>query len=326
MPFGIRPSNVRVCHFTTRARARKLNQERRKARRGAGAVRLRFAFLLVLVIALVLGHLKERKLKARRATCGYFQKMVPHEIIEDEDEQWLKVDLHIHTLEDPRDHLDYSAHQLLERARALGFGALAITLHDKVFDEPHVFADAAAMGILLIPAAEMRLEGADVVLLNVRPNEIEGLRTFANLRQLRVRRGPSLFCFAPHPFFVFGGSIGGRLIEEIDCFDAIELCHFHKGWFNLNRRAIRVAARQRKPLLATSDAHRLHAFGAHYTSVPQPREMTVEAVLQALRNGPRRLTSPPSSLQDLLNVFYFVFISHPIRKRRRRGPEHACER
>ncbi len=74
----------------------------------------------------------------------------------------MKLDLHIHTLDDPKDHLDYSAHQLLERARDLGFGALAITLHDKVFDRAEVFADAAEMGILLLQAAEMRLEGADV--------------------------------------------------------------------------------------------------------------------------------------------------------------------
>src|SRR4029077_15967721 len=31
MPFGIRPSNVRVCHFTTRAWRGKLNTHRRKA-------------------------------------------------------------------------------------------------------------------------------------------------------------------------------------------------------------------------------------------------------------------------------------------------------
>src|SRR5256885_15934380 len=86
------------------------------------------------------------------------------------NEDWMKVDLHIHTLDDPKDRLDYSAHQLLERARALGVGALAITLHDKVFDRVDVFADAAAMGILLIPAAEMRLEGSDVGLLNGQPN------------------------------------------------------------------------------------------------------------------------------------------------------------
>ena len=44
------------------------------------------------------------------------------------------------------------------RAR-LGFRVLAITLHDAVFDRKEVFADAAAMGILLIPAVEVRLLG-----------------------------------------------------------------------------------------------------------------------------------------------------------------------
>ena len=33
---------------------------------------------------------------------------------------WVKMDLHIHTLDDPKDAVDYSAHQLLERARTLG--------------------------------------------------------------------------------------------------------------------------------------------------------------------------------------------------------------
>ncbi|HEY3662335.1 MAG TPA: PHP domain-containing protein [Chthoniobacterales bacterium] len=233
-------------------------------------------------------------------------------------DEWIKIDLHIHTLDDPKDRLDYSAHQLLERARELGFGALAITLHDKVFDRAEVFAEAAAMGIVLIQAAEMRIEGADAVLLNVRPNEVENLRTFDDLRQLRARRGESFFCFAPHPFFRLGASIGERLLEEIDCFDAIEICHFHKGLFDLNRRARRVAEIYRKPLLATSDAHRLHAFGGHYTSIPRLPEPTAEAVIQALRTGPLRLTSPSSSWRDLLNVWYFVFIKHPLRRKLRR--------
>src|SRR6202163_1649930 len=85
---------------------------------------------------------------------------------------WIKVDLHIHTLDDPKDALDYSAHELLERARALGFRVLAITLHDAVFDRAEVFADAARMGILLIPAAEVCLQGADVIILNVTSEEI----------------------------------------------------------------------------------------------------------------------------------------------------------
>src|SRR2546430_16436960 len=121
---------------------------------------------------------------------------------------WIKIDLHIHTLDDPKDVIDYSAHQLLERAKQLGFGVLAITLHDAVFDRAEGFADAAAMGLLLLPAAEVRLQGADMILLNVRAEEVARLKHFEDVRQLRTRRGSSIFTFAPHPFYVLGGSIG----------------------------------------------------------------------------------------------------------------------
>src|SRR6266540_6306291 len=211
---------------------------------------------------------------------------------------WIKIDLHIHTLDDPKDAVDYSAHQLLERARLLGFRVLAITLHDAVFERKEVYADAAAMGILLIPAAEVRLQGADVIVLNVTADEIADLKDFDDLRLLRTRRGNSIFTIAAHPFYVFGGSIGSRLFAEIDCFDAIEFCHFHFGPFNPNRRARRVATRFGKPMIATSDAHRLHAFGRHYTSMPMPATLTVENVFAGLRSGPLRLTSPASSPRD----------------------------
>src|SRR6266700_30970 len=167
--------------------------------------------------------------------------------ITSDDKEWIKIDLHIHTLDDPKDAVDYSAHQLLERASLLGFRVLAITLHDAVFDREEVFADAAAMGILLIPAAEVRVCGADVIILNVPGEEIAELKNFDDLRRLRARRGNSIFTIAPHPFYIFGSSIGSRLLTEIDCFDAIEFCHFHKGLFNPNRRAKRVESRFGKP-------------------------------------------------------------------------------
>jgi len=238
-----------------------------------------------------------------------------------EEEGWIKIDLHIHTLDDPKDAVDFSAHQLLERARALGFRALAITLHDAVFDRKEVFADAAAMGILLIPAAEVRLLGADVIVLNVTAEEVAQMKNFDDLRSLRARRGGSIFTIAPHPFYIFGGSIGSRLFAEIDCFDAIEFCHFHIWLFNPNRRAQRVATRFGKPMIATSDAHRLHAFGRHYTSMPMPPALTVENVFAGLRNGPLGLTSPPSSFTDFVSAIYFVFLKHPFRVRRKLAAE-----
>jgi predicted metal-dependent phosphoesterase TrpH len=239
-----------------------------------------------------------------------------------EARDWIKIDLHIHTHDDPKDVIDYSAAQLLERAQSLGFGVLAITLHDAVFDRPEVYDEAMRMGILLIPAAEMRLEGADVILLNVRPEEIVDLRTFADLRALRARRGDSIFTIAPHPFYVLGGSIGSRLFDEIDCFDAIELCHFHNLLLNPNRRAARVAKKFGKPLVATSDAHRLHAFGRHYTSMPRPVYLTIENVFATLRRGPLRLNSPPASIADLASAVYCIFLAHPFRRRHQK-PKRA---
>src|SRR5206468_6781427 len=245
----------------------------------------------------------------------------------EDESDWIKLDLHIHTFDDPKDKLDYSAHELLARARRLGFSVLAITLHDAVFDRPEVFAAAQRLKILLIPAAEMRIQGADIILLNINREDVEGLRSFNDVRQLRERRGQSLFTIAPHPFYMLGGSIGSRLLAEIDCFDAIEFCHFHVGLFNPNRRARRVASRFGKPLIATSDAHRLHAFGRHYTSIPMPPALTVENVFTALRGSPLRLTSPPCSFTNLLSAIYFVFLAHPFRVRRKFGStKHSSNR
>src|SRR5438034_8331693 len=128
---------------------------------------------------------------------------------------------------------------------------------------------------------------------------------------MRAQRDDSTYTISPHPFYVFGGSIGPRLLKNIDCFDAIDICHFHKGLFNPNRRATRVARRFGKPLIATSDAHRLHAFGRHYTSMPRPPALTVENVFSALRLGRIRLTSPSCGFPDLASAIYFVFLAHP---------------
>src|SRR5437660_3515105 len=233
----------------------------------------------------------------------------------EEECDWIKLDLHIHTFDDPKDKLDYSAHELLARARRLDFSVLAITLHDAVFDRSEVFAAAQRLGILLVPAAEMRIEGADIILLNVTAKDVEGLRSFDDVRQLRARRGQSLFTIAPHPFYLLGGSIGKRLLNEIDCFDAIELCHFHKGLFNPNRRATKVAEKFGKPLIATSDAHQLSAFGRHYTSMPRPSSVTAESIFAQLRAGRLRINSPAATFQEIISTFYFVFIEHPLRCR-----------
>ncbi len=226
---------------------------------------------------------------------------------------WLKVDFHLHAAEDPKDELEYSSADLLRRARALGFDAVAVTLHGHVLERPELVELAQELGLLLIPAAEARLEGADVVVLNVSDEEAQALHRFEDLAALRARRGSSLFVFAPHPFHVLGGSMGGaRLREHMALFDAVELSHFHTAWLNPNRRAERVAREFGKPMLATSDAHRLEAFGHHYARVAAER-CEVGAIFEAIRAGEVENVAPALSGWQLVRNLWWIFAEHRVR-------------
>ncbi len=238
--------------------------------------------------------------------------------------RWIKSDLHLHTAEDPLDAVDYTALELLDRAHRLGFQALAVTLHGELFDDPKAFARARELGILLIPGVELRLEGADVVVLNISRTEAEATRTFADLRRLRAARDGSIFILAPHPFYVLGGSIGRpRLEANIDLFDAIEYCHFHVRGFNPNIPAVRLAARHHLPLLATSDAHRRCAFGPSHSLLEVPAAAaaadeeipTAADVFAAIRAQRIQRVSPPYGLGRLLPLLVFLFLVHPLLRR-----------
>jgi predicted metal-dependent phosphoesterase TrpH len=66
----------------------------------------------------------------------------------------LKADLHIHTADDPSDHISYSTLDVIEHAAELGYGAIAITLHDAQLDPAPLQAYAAARGIVLVHGIE----------------------------------------------------------------------------------------------------------------------------------------------------------------------------
>src|SRR5437868_8860364 len=64
--------------------------------------------------------------RRRRATA--WQASMSTSTRKSEPEEWIKIDLHIHTHDDPKDAVDYSAHEWLEPPRTHGFRVLAIPL------------------------------------------------------------------------------------------------------------------------------------------------------------------------------------------------------
>jgi predicted metal-dependent phosphoesterase TrpH len=215
----------------------------------------------------------------------------------------IKIDLHMHTGDDPWDGLSYTATALIDRAVELGFGAIAITLHEKVLDDERVFEYARKKGLLLIRSAEWIIQGKDVLLFNVTQAEVEKVRTFEDLRAFKKAKGDDLLVIAPHPFFPVSSSVQKYLEQYIELFDAIEHAQVHLPWLNYNKRAVEVANQHHKPVVANSDTHNLWMFGRHYSMVDA--EPTVPSVFRAIKEGRVEWHSPPVTVWECFRFFVF---------------------
>src|SRR6185295_9810197 len=97
----------------------------------------------------------------------------------------LKVDLHIHTSDDPVDRIPHTTTDLIDRAAELGYDAVAVTLHERQLDLGPFESYAAERGIVLIRGVERTVEGKHVLLLNFDRGADE-LETFGDLARLKA--------------------------------------------------------------------------------------------------------------------------------------------
>lgn len=203
----------------------------------------------------------------------------------------LKVELHTHTADDPLDNIPHSSRELIDRAAALRYDALAITLHDRWIDPAALSSYAAERGILLIPGIERTIEGRHVLLLNF-SRAAEQVESFEDLRHLKTReRG---LVIAPHPFFPTRSCLQGMMDRHPDVFDAVERNAMFTRTLDFNERAEKWAARQGKPVVGNCDVHRLYQLGSCYSLVdaaPEP-----DAICSAIRNGQVTVHAEPLSV------------------------------
>jgi len=211
----------------------------------------------------------------------------------------LKLELHTHTSADPVDKIPYSTRELIDRAAALHYDALAVTLHDHQLDLTPWRAYARDRGIVLIPGTERTIEGKHVLLLNF-PAEETRIRTFAELRDLR-RRSNGLVV-APHPFFPASSCLWGLLDRHADLFDAVEINAMFTRQLDFNKRAERWAARHGKPLVGNCDVHRLLQLGTTYSLVDA--EPDADAICDAVRAGRVSVERRPLAWRDAASIVF----------------------
>ena len=204
----------------------------------------------------------------------------------------LKVDLHLHTSEDPADIIVHDAHQLIDRAVALGFQALAVTLHDKDLSDARLFAYARERGLTLLPGVERTIEKRHVLLINF-PQGTDHVRTFTDLAKLRSRTNGLVI--APHPFFPDRTCLRSDLEPNAELFDAVEWSYFWTRGLNFNAPAARWAEQHGKPLVANSDLHDLRQLGRTYSMIDADPD--ADAICAAIKAG--RLSIHTSSVPKL---------------------------
>jgi len=203
----------------------------------------------------------------------------------------LKVELHTHTADDPRDRIPYTSAELIDRAAELGFHALAITLHDRQLDLRWLRGYAADRGIVLIPGIERTVEGKHVLLLNF-TSGADSVRTFVDLERLK-RRQPRGLVVAPHAYFPGATCLGRYLERHADLFDAVEWNAMFTRRINFNLPAARWAARNGKPIVGNGDVHRMSQLGTTYSLVDAPPDP--DAICEAIAAGCVRLEAQPIS-------------------------------
>jgi predicted metal-dependent phosphoesterase TrpH len=210
----------------------------------------------------------------------------------------LKVELHAHTDDDPADRIPHSIHQLVDRAAALGYGALAVTLHDRYFDpRPHA-AYARERGVVLLAGIERTVGGRHVLLINF-SQESAAVRTLEDVAALKAQ-GSGLVV-APHPFYPTQTAAGHLLERYIDVFDAIEINAFFTSAIDFNRRAIAWAQAHGKPLVGNSDLHVLRQMGTTYSLVDADPD--ADAICDAIRRGRVEVRRTPLSTLDAIQIF-----------------------
>jgi len=222
----------------------------------------------------------------------------------------LKCQFHAHCFGDPVHPLPYTPKQLIKKAKKLDYDVLAITCHKRIVFSPALKKYAQKKGILLIPGAEIEINKKHVLIINVHKSA-EKIKTFEDLRTYRASHPESLI-IAPHPYFPGFNTLKKELERHIDLFDAIEHSFSYTKTKNYNLKAIKIAKKFRKPLIATSDCHLLENLDLGYAKIQSKKE--TNTIITAIKNNKITNFHSPTSYFTIFKMILTLTIqkiTHP---------------
>jgi predicted metal-dependent phosphoesterase TrpH len=221
----------------------------------------------------------------------------------------VRVELHAHTDGDPCDRIPFTAQDLIVRAAALGYGGLAITLHDAAFDPAPLADFARGHGVRLLRGVERTIGASHVLLINFPGDAAMAVRRLEDLAPLKAAH-PHGLVVAPHPCYPIPSALGrSRLDAYAPVWDALEVNALHVRGVDWNRGAIAWAAAHGRPLVGNGDVHRLTQLGRTWSDVDVdvPAALSdadaADAICAAIRAGRVRVAGAPLSPWRAATIF-----------------------
>ena len=196
----------------------------------------------------------------------------------------------MHSSEDPRHNLNYSAKELIKEASKKGYQVVSITNHNTVTYDQDLAEYAHSKGVLLIPGVEATVMGKHVLIYGVDGmDEKWDKLTFFDLKRLKAK---GAFIVAPHPFYPNYNCLGNLLERFSALFDAVEYSHLYTKKLNFNLKAQSFAKSKGMPLLGLSDSHSLKQLDYTYTLINSDKDMS--SIFDAIRQKKTTIITRPA--------------------------------
>jgi len=223
----------------------------------------------------------------------------------------LKCQFHSHAKGDLVDNIKYSPKELIDKASKKNFDVLAITSHRIVIFSEELREYAEKKSIILLPGIEFEINKKHILGINI-DKEIEKITNFNTLTNYK-KTHPDCLIIAPHPFFPGGYSLGKELEKHIELFDAVEISFAYTKSINFNKKAIKIAEKYNKPLIATADSHFLNDIENGYTHLNC--EKNTKKIIDTIKKGKLKNTTSPTSYKKIFTNLIKSFIQNNLQKK-----------
>ena len=191
----------------------------------------------------------------------------------------MKVELHSHTHYSRGSQVLYDGVEkpetMVQRAKKVGLGAIAITDHNTTFAWKEAQAAGKKHGVLIIPGEEITSSHGHVTALGIQETIRPGLSIFETVDLVHAQGGIAI---AVHPFDIKHDG----LREHAKACDAVEIFNGNNVDRLSNIRARRYTQRNNMVAVAGSDAHTAAMVGL---GVIKTDATSVDGIIKSIKKG-----------------------------------------